>query len=225
MQTINKRNIDDLMDDEEDMAEDDEEGGDDDNDDPGPPRQRRRLQESLDDDYTPTTPPTSPQNVDMSDPPLLPQPRPEWPDSLEDLDFAEPPPNSPHVVPDSEEDEGLRTTTEPSGEPSAPPTVPVSPVDKSNDDALRVLQPEYFGISGPESFHQKRLRFDQQETISFGPVRRLSRTTTGVEPYEDRREQERLVGPSSTATGSNTLPPDGSDDKPQQPEGRRSRRS
>lgn len=57
LQTINKRNIDDLMDDEEDMAEDDADGGDDDNDDPGPPRQRRRLQEILEDDYTPTTPP------------------------------------------------------------------------------------------------------------------------------------------------------------------------
>ena len=206
LNAINRHHIDDILDEDEDVAE----GGDDDGGGDEPPRQRRRLHDSDQaGEYTPSIAPASPQEVNVDDPPLLPiVPRPEVLGSLEDLDFAEPPPNSPQLVPGSDDDENdPMTTTEPSGEPSAPPTVPVTPAGLQRENPLRQLDvdPNFaslYEISGQESFHERRKRIDRQETFNFGPVRRPSRSTPATSPYEADHGDPHNAVPADEPSGT-----------------------
>ncbi len=209
LQAVNKRDIDDILEEDEDMANGDDDQGD--GDDYGPPRQRRRLDDPLPEmemEYAPTTPPTSPQELNfenVTDPPLLPEPE------LTDLvEPGNPVPQldqqtSPMHVTASDEEDGVGTTTEPSGEPSAPPTVPATPAGPagSQGNPLRILGvdpnfAELYDINDQESFHQRRRRIDMQETFNFGPVRHPPRVAPPTTPYE----QDRLpvpVRPTATS--------------------------
>ena len=102
------------------------------------------------------------------DPPLLPQGGPA--DETVSLDLTE--------FFDSPQHQDLpNTATEPSAEPSAPPTMPATPSGNVAPPATLPttgLDPDFvslYEIAGPESFHQRRLRMDKQETYGFGPSR------------------------------------------------------
>ena len=179
---LNRNHIDDVLEEDEEMA------GDDYDDDFGggeePPRQRRRITPALpqqdDVDYSPTTVGDPEEQLDEplmaaapipddgGDPPLLPQGG--HADETVSLDLTE--------FFDSPQHQDLpNTATEPSAEPSAQPTMPATPAGNTAPAVAlpsNGLDPNFvslYEIAGPESFHQRRLRMDKQETYGFGPSR------------------------------------------------------
>ena len=72
---------------------------------------------------------------------------------------------------------------EPSGEPSVPPsTRSLGPPPALDAETAALYEP-----AGPEEFAQRRLRYDQQETMMFGPaVRRVQRPS----PYSGQRSND-----------------------------------
>ena len=120
-------------------------------------------------------------------------------DDMASTPLAAPPP-LPAVpeVPLSETDE-----PEPSGEPSVPPsTRSLGPQPALDAETAALYEP-----AGPEEFSQRRLRYDQQETLMFGPaVRRVQRPS----PYSGHRSND----PFAPIAPLPQFPPD--DDSPPQ---------
>ena len=178
----NKRQIEDIQSDDEAMDDDLD----------GPPRQRPRL------DLPGVTGPMTPAPVseplleldefDVSPTPTTPlpdsdgQPMPVDDDDMASTPLAAPPPLP--AVPEVPEVplDGI-DEPEPSGEPSVPPsTRSLGPPPALDAETAALYEP-----AGPEEFAQRRLRYDQQETMMFGPaVRRVQRPS----PYSGQRSNE-----------------------------------
>ena len=185
LERANKRQIEDI--------ESDDEAMDDDLD--GPPRQRPRL--DLPGVTGPMTPAPVPEplleldELDASPTPTTPlpdsdgQPIPVDDDDMASTPLAAPPPLP--AVPEVLEIplDGI-DEPEPSGEPSVP-SVPPSTRSLGPPPALDAETAALYEPAGPEEFAQRRLRYDQQETMMFGPaVRRVQRPS----PYSGQRSND-----------------------------------
>ena len=203
LERVNKRNIEDVDEDEE--ADGEEEIG----DIPQPPLRRQRLDDppsgALDMDF------------DLGDDGHLPEP----PDDTYSPSYAPEPEQAEDVViPDDPLNEDLDTIptepgeetplnsneTEPGLEPSIPPSVPDSPGSTTRSRSQRgeaasvpSLDPALASLYEPataEDFASRRLRFDRQETMSYGPQRVRSSTVVPPQPYVPQ------VPPTSTPSES-----------------------
>ena len=198
----NKRQIEDIQSDDEAMDDDLD----------GPPRQRPRL--DLPGVSGPRTPSPVPEPfLDLDIPDVSPTPTTPLPDSdggqpipVDDDDQASTPlaapPPLPAVpeLPMNENDE-----PEPSGEPSVPPsTRSLGPPPALDAETAALYEP-----AGPEEFSQRRLRYDQQETMMFGPAaRRIQRPS----PYSGQRSNDPfapIAPPPQFPPGDDAPPPEG----------------
>ena len=186
LERVNKRNIEDVDEDEE--ADGEEETG----DIPQPPLRRQRLDDLPSMDF------------DLGDDEHLPEP----PDDTYSPSYAPVPEQAEDVViPDDPLNEDLDTIptepgeetplnsneTEPGLEPSIPPSVPDSPGSTTRSRSQRgeaapvpSLDPALASLYEPataEDFASRRLRFDRQETMSYGPQRVRSSTVVPPQPY------------------------------------------
>ena len=150
----------------------------------------------------------SPDIPDVSPTPTTPlpdsdggQPIPIDDDDQASTPLAAPPPLP--VVPEiplNENDE-----PEPSGEPSVPPsTRSLGPQPALDAETAALYEP-----AGPEEFSQRRLRYDQQETLMFGPAaRRIQRPS----PYSGQRSNDPfapIAPPPQFPPGDDAPPPEG----------------
>ncbi len=195
LERVNKRNIEDVDDDEE--ADGEEEIG----EIPQPPVRRQRLGnersgsmdldldlEFDDDGPRPTSQPRddtySPSLAPVQEPPddvLIPEVLPN-----DDLDTI---PTEP-----GEETPLNSNETEPGLEPSIPPSVPDTPSSTTRSrshhgaaPAVPTLDPSMASLYEPataEDFAARRLRFDRQETMSYGPHRSRPSVVTPAQPYD-----------------------------------------
>ena len=186
LERVNKRNIEDVDEDEE--ADGEEETG----DIPQPPLRRQRLDDLPSMDF------------DLGDDEHLPEP----PDDTYTPSYAPVPEQAEDVViPDDPLNEDLDTIptepgeetplnsneTEPGLENSIPPSVPDSPGSTTRSRSQRgeaapvpSLDPALASLYEPataEDFASRRLRFDRQETMSYGPQRVRSSTVVPPQPY------------------------------------------
>lgn len=210
---LNRNHVDDVLEEDEEMA------GDDDDDDFGggderPLRRRRLAPELLQDDdrdYSPSIAPAEPmedappnvvapgpdENPDADgDPPLLPLN--EQAGDAVSLDLSE-------FFGSPQHQDPANTATEPSAEPSAPPTMPATPAGNPSTStpslAVPGLDPNFvYEIAGPESFHQRRLRMERQETYSFGPSRQPRQRSNQPYPSPTQPEQQQPSEPSTSTT-------------------------
>ena len=213
---LNRNNVDDILEEDEEMAGEEEElelqeVGDE------RPLQRRRLSLEQEHEYSPSIAPTSPG---------------DRPDEVENQ------PHDPPLLPVEAQEDGISvdlteilgssprrrdpTATEPSGEPSAPPTMPATPAGNTTPALQNLgLDPQFtnlYEIAGPESFHERRRRVDRQETFRFGPA--IAPRQHAGQPYPpqpalppQRLDINRPIPPSSsTATAA---PPEPSSGQPQ----------
>ena len=203
LNVVNKRNIDDVDDEEQEDAPLDF-GGDDPSDDPDgpkePPRQRRRLAplprldsgENLnmdfeDDSIAPTSPAGPEDVLDLTlspaEPVLRPEgvPVPEWSplsplDPLHDIVFTPPE----HQQPSIEPGPAVTESTEPAS--SAVPGAAAPPLDFGPLQLDPSVAQLYAPAAPGEDFLRSRRRVDQQETLSFQPVRQPPHQRP--EPYD-----------------------------------------
>ena len=189
LERVNKRNIEDVDEDEE--ADGEEEPG----VLPQPPLRRQRLDDA----------PSGALDLDLGDDGHLPEP----PDDVYTPSYAPEPEHAEDVaIPDDVLNEGLDTIptepgedtplnsneTEPGLEPSIPPSVPDSPGSTTRSRSQRgdaapvpALDPALANLYEPataEDFASRRLRFDRQETMSYGPQRVRPSTVVPPQPYE-----------------------------------------
>ena len=207
---LNRNNVDDILEEDEEMAGEEEElevqeDGDE------RPLQRRRLSLEQEHEYSPSIAPTSPG---------------DRPDEVENQ------PHDPPLLPVGTQEDGISvdlteilgssprrrdpTATEPSGEPSAPPTMPATPAGNATPTLQNLgLDPQFtnlYEIAGPESFHERRRRVDRQETFGFGPA--IAPRQHAGRPYSprpalppQRLDNNRPIPPSSsTATAATPEP-------------------
>ena len=174
---------------EEDEQRDDPDGplNDDDEDLGGPPRQRLRIHPSLEDiagdEYSPEWPPSPVPPADRA--------------AQDELERNEVPavPMVEQALP--------RDVSVPDPEPGEEPPV-VSPhpnpaVAEQPRRDFSMLDPETRALYEPEDaedFRRRRMRFDRQETLQFGPWRR--RTDSTVAPYE-------ATPPTTSATDADAV--------------------
>ena len=210
---LNKANIDDVNSDEELMDDDEDDAVQE------PPRERPRLTFGddhsslglLDDDYSPSVAPALPDStpdLQEAEPTLLQPPSdvienipvPESEDEhggppVEPLPAPQPPMELDSPVGGSTVD-AILDETEPSQEPSAANTVVNTPSAQrlqqipSAPIALDPVTASYYEPATEEDFASRRRRYNQQETLSFGPAR--------ARPYN------RHVGPYSSNDGQDT---------------------
>ena len=189
LERVNKRNIEDVDEDEE--ADGEEEPG----VLPQPPLRRQRLDDA----------PSGALDLDLGDDGHLPEP----PDDVYTPSYAPEPEHAEDVaIPDDVLNEDLDTIptdpgedtplnsneTEPGLEPSIPPSVPDSPGSTTRSRSQRgdaapvpALDPALANLYEPataEDFASRRLRFDRQETMSYGPQRVRPSTVVPPQPYE-----------------------------------------
>ena len=188
LRRVNRQQLDDVEEDEQHTEPDGPLQDDDDDDDDEPPRHRFRLEPPVptseatphiivpDDEYEPTSPahssfaPTSPR--------APPTPVATEPNMLLPMAPAE------IAVPGSPATTRSRsrapTVVEPSEEPTVPsaaatPHAASAPVSTTAPMARPTLDPAtaaLYETVDAESFQQRRARFNRQETLSFGPMRR-----------------------------------------------------
>ena len=174
LHSSNKRNIDDVDEDEEEISFDEDAALEEE-------RKRRRIhdQDLADDEYSPEHSPGAlpvvPPHADVEE--MLEPPQTEHEEHLaipEDL-------QEPETIPSTTEEPQQRQASqgEPSGEPS-PMQSPKPTPEPYLDPATMSL---YEKVDG-ESFESKRLRFQRQETLQFGPRRSSSRREERPAPYE-----------------------------------------
>ena len=213
---LNRNNVDDILEEDEEMAGEEEELESQEDGDERP-LQRRRLSLEQELEYSPSIAPTSPG---------------DRPDEVENQ------PHDPPLLPVEAQEDGISvdlteilgssprrrdpTATEPSGEPSAPPTMPATPAGNTTPALQNLgLDPQFtnlYEIAGPESFHERRRRVDRQETFRFGPA--IAPRQHAGQPYPpqpalppQRLDINRPIPPSSsTATAA---PPEPSSGQPQ----------
>jgi len=213
---LNRNNVDDILEEDEEMAGEEEELESQEDGDERP-LQRRRLSLEQELEYSPSIAPTSPG---------------DRPDEVENQ------PHDPPLLPVEAQEDGISvdlteilgssprrrdpTATEPSGEPSAPPTMPATPAGNTTPALQNLgLDPQFtnlYEIAGPESFHERRRRVDRQETFGFGPA--IAPRQHAGQPYPpqpalppQRLDINRPIPPSSsTATAA---PPEPSSGQPQ----------
>ena len=195
LERVNKRNIEDVDDDEE--ADGEEEIG----EIPQPPVRRQRLGNErsgsmdfdLDLEFDDADPrPTSQLPDDTYSPSLAPAQEPP-----EDVIIPENLPNDDlDTIPTEpgEETPLNSNETEPGLEPSIPPSVPDSPSSTTRSRSLHgaapavpALDPSMASLYEPaaaEDFAARRLRYDRQETMSYGPHRSRPSVVTPAQPYE-----------------------------------------